>query len=573
MASQECDILVIGSGLSGLYFALEMAGSVRVTILTKKTEDEANTWRAQGGIAAAIGPDDCPGNHLEDTLNAGAGLSRVPVARKITEAAPRLINRLEALGIRFAHSNEGPYDLGKEGAHTHRRILHSQDATGSALMKVLLQRVREHPNIRFLEGHMAVDLILESRVEGTPSSPSLSSLSPPHGEDLHIPPEPQWLPGPDLAPTIDAPRDRVLGAYVLNEETGQIHPFTAKITLLATGGCGKVYCYTSNSDIATGDGIAMAYRAGARITDLEFVQFHPTCLYHPVARTFLISEAVRGEGGYLTSLSGDRFMEKYDDRGDLASRDIVARAIDLEMKKRGDDHVLLHMEHLGLKRIQERFPNIFQTCMEYGIHANREPIPVVPAAHYMCGGILTDEQGRTDLAGLLAAGEVCFTGLHGANRLASNSLLEAVFTAERAAETSRNLIDRWAMPGPVPEWDPGEAIQPKETVLIAAHWDMMRAVMWNFVGIMRRDHRLDLAARYVQNFRQSIEGYFRDFILDRDMVELRNLALVAHMIVACARGRHESRGLHANLDHPDRDDLNYLADTVLDPRNGSMKKT
>ncbi|MBD3335060.1 MAG: FAD-binding protein, partial [Candidatus Eisenbacteria bacterium] len=387
-----------------------------------------------------------------------------------------------------------------------------------------------------------------------------------------VPPAPEWMPGPELPLETREPRERVLGAYVLEEATGRIEPFTARVTLLATGGCGKVYRYTSNSDVATGDGVAMAYRAGARVADLEFIQFHPTCLYHPVARTFLISEAVRGEGGYLTTLRGDRFMEAYDPRGDLASRDIVARAIDREMKRWGDEHVLLHMEQMGAARIRERFPNIHETCRRYGIDVEREPIPVVPAAHYMCGGLITDLAGRTDLAGLLAAGEVGMTGLHGANRLASNSLLEAAYMGVRAAATAGELLQRLDAPGPVPPWDPGHAVQPKESILINAHWDMIRAVMWNFVGIVRRDHRLDLAERYVQNFRQSIEGYFRDFLLDRDLVELRNIALVAHLIVACARGRKESRGLHANEDHPDRSDGRFLADTILDPLAGGWEE-
>jgi L-aspartate oxidase len=563
MGRWESDILVIGSGLSGLLFALEMAGEAEVTVLTKKTVSEANTWRAQGGIAAAVDPIDSPEDHLEDTLEAGAGLSRIPVARSIVSQGPEMIQILEKWGARFTPASEGPgYDLGREGAHQHRRILHVKDATGRALMEALLEKARQHPSIRLIEGYMAVDLILESRASGRrPPTPP---------DAFHRPPEPELLQGPEEPLAVLESRDRVLGAYVLREEDRVIQPFTARVTVLATGGFGKVYRYTSNSDAATGDGVAMAYRAGARVANLEFVQFHPTCLYHSQARTFLISEAVRGEGGYLTSLSGDRFLNSYDPRGDLASRDVVARAIDREMKQRNEKHVLLHMEHLGRERIRGRFPVIYRTCRRYGIQVDKEPIPVVPAAHYMCGGIVTDLSGRTDLEGLLAAGEVTCTGFHGANRLASNSLLESTFLAVAAARSARKLLAKDPYRGPIPEWDPGSAVEPKESVLVGAHWDMVRAVMWNFVGIVRRNHRLDLALDYMRNFRRSIEGYFRDFFLDRDLVELRNIALVANLILACALGRRETRGLHANIDHPERDDDALLADTVLDPERGTL---
>jgi L-aspartate oxidase len=555
---ETTDVLVVGSGIAGLLFALEVAREARVTIVTKKSLREGNTWRAQGGIAAAVGPDDDPERHAADTVAAGAGLTRVPVARAVCREAPEVVGRLEELGVAFRREGDGRYALGREGAHTRRRILHVDDVTGQAVMTTLLRHVREHPRIRLLEKCMAVDLLVASRV-GTGSV----------GRRPWRIPRPRLLPGPAEPVTVGPPRDRVLGTYVLREETGQIEPLGARVTLLATGGAGKIYRYTSNSDVATGDGMAMAFRAGARLANLEFVQFHPTCLYHEAARTFLISEAVRGEGAYLTTLSGERFLEAYDPRAELAGRDVVARAIDREMKRRGEPYVLLHMEHLGLERIRRRFPNIYATCRRYGFAVEREPVPVVPAAHYSCGGILTDLDGRTDLEGLLAAGEVTCTGLHGANRLASNSLLEGAFLALKAAETARELLGRLPQPRDLPPWEPGRAVEPQETILVGAHWDMIRTVMWNFVGIVRRDHRLDLASRYLQNFWESVEGYFRDFILDRDLVELRNLALLAQLTVAAARARRESRGLHANEDHPEPDDARFLGDTVLDPLDGA----
>ena len=560
MAARVTDALVIGSGLGGLLFALRVAEACDVVVVTKKSSSAGNTWRAQGGVAAPVGMGDSPQAHVEDTLNAGAGLSREGVALAIVGDGPRLIGDLEALGVRFTRSESGDgFALGREGAHRRRRILHVQDATGRNIMEVLLERVRAHPRITLLEGHMAVDLILASRAGSAEAATPAKSL--------HLPPAPRMCETSAEPFAIDGPRDRVLGAFVLRAADRVVETVTARVTLLATGGCGKVYRYTSNSDAATGDGVAMAYRAGARVADLEFIQFHPTCLFHPQARTFLISEAVRGEGGFLTTLGGERFLEAYDPRGDLASRDIVARAIDREMKRRGEKHVYLHMEHLGSEKIRERFPNIHETCRRYGIEVESEPIPVVPAAHYMCGGVVTDLRGRTDLEGLLAAGEVACTGFHGANRLASNSLLETAFLAEAAAREAIDTLGRRPAPGPAPVWDPGSAVEPKESVLVGAHWDMVRTLMWNFVGIVRRDHRLDLVSQYMRNFRNSIEGYFRDFLLDPDLVELRNLALVAHLIGSSAKGRRETRGLHANEDHPGLDAR--AADTLIDPRLGT----
>lgn len=506
------DFLVIGSGLAGLVFALRAAEEGQVTVVTKRQPAEGNTGYAQGGIAAPLGGDRDFESHVEDTLGAGAGLCDARAVRSILADGPAAVARLADLGVPFSRDGDGSFALGREGGHTHRRILHVKDHTGRAIMEHLLAAVRAHPRIRLLADHCAVDLIVAGR----------------EAEELR--------------------GRRCLGAYVLDSRTRRIEPLGARVTLLATGGAGKVYRYTSNSDIATGDGIAMAYRGGCRVQNLEFVQFHPTCLYHPDAKDFLISEAVRGEGAFLTTLAGDR-LEVPHPMGDLAPRDIVARAIDRAMKRRGDRSVLLHMEELGAARVRERFPTIYETCLRYSIDITREPIPVVPAAHYQCGGVATDLVGQTDLAGLFAAGEVACTGLHGANRLASNSLLEATVMGARAALAARAAAEAL---GPVPlldPWDVGSATLPRETVLIDAHWNLVRTMMWEFVGIVRNDHRLGLAARYLEIFRNSIESYYWDFVLDQDLVELRNLALVAELIVRCARSRAESRGLHYNEDH------------------------
>ena len=507
------DFLVIGSGLAALVFALRAVEQGSVTIVTKGQPFDGNTGYAQGGIAAPLGGDADFESHVQDTLGAGAGLCDEAAVRSILADGAHAVERLGEVGVPFSRDGDGSFALGREGGHSHRRILHVKDHTGRAIMDHLLSAVRAHPGIRLLSDHCAVDLIMEGRGSEDPS------------------------------------RRRCLGAYVLDSTTRKIEPFGAPVTLLATGGAGKVYRYTSNSDMATGDGIAMAYRAGCRVQNLEFVQFHPTCLYHPEAKDFLISEAVRGEGAYLTTLEGDRLAVPHP-MGDLAPRDIVARAIDQAMKRQGARSVLLHMEELGAARVRERFPTIYETCLRYSIDITREPIPVVPAAHYQCGGVATDLQGRTDLPGLLAAGEVACTGLHGANRLASNSLLEATVMGERAACAAEEIRSSL---GPVPEldpWDSGSAELPRETVLIDAHWQLVRTMMWEFVGIVRNDHRLGLAARYLEIFRNSIEAYYWDFVLDQDLVELRNLALVAELIVGSARARKESRGLHFNEDHP-----------------------
>jgi L-aspartate oxidase len=522
------DFLVIGSGLAGLAFALRAAEQGTVAVLAKRDPLDANTSWAQGGIAAAVGEGDHFTLHGEDTLACGVGLCHPAAVRLIVQSGPEAIRRLESLGVAFEHKPDGTRELGREGGHSRRRIVHARDATGRAVMDALLAEASAHPRIEILPDHVAVDLITDRDRLGA------------------------------------GDRARCLGAYVLDSAAREIFPLGARATLLATGGCGKVYRYTSNPDLATGDGIAMAWRAGCRVANLEFVQFHPTCLYHPDAKSFLISEAVRGEGAYLTTLSGEGLKIGHP-LGDLAPRDIVARSMDREMKRRADRCVLLHLEHLPADRIRKRFPTIYETCSSFGIDITQQPIPVVPAAHYLCGGVVTDLDGRTDLRGLYAAGEVAFTGLHGANRLASNSLLEAVVMGERSAAAAASERDALRPVPPLPAWDVGTATLPRETVLIDAHWDLVRRLMWDFVGIVRNDHRLALAARYLEIFRRSIESYYWDFVLDRDLIELRNLALVAELIVRCARERRESRGLHFNEDHPERDDTRYGTDTILTP--------
>lgn len=519
------DFLVLGSGIAGLLFAIRAAQHGTVTIVTKKSRADSNTAWAQGGIASVQGTDDSFESHREDTLSVGCGLSRPDVVDLVVRRGPEIIRFLESLGVEFTRSEpDGALALGREGGHRRRRIVHAGDSTGRNIESGLLARVATDPNIRIVENHYAVDLIRATRIN--PASP-----------------------------------ERIVGAYILDVATRQIHPFGARVVLLATGGCGKVYQYTSNPDIATGDGFAMAYRAGCRIANLEFMQFHPTCVYHPSAKNFLITEAARGEGGILTSLDGQRLLADHPMR-ELAPRDVVARAIDREMKRRGEHCVLLHLEHLDADRVRERFPQIYESCLGWGIDVTRQPIPVVPAAHYMCGGVVVDTHGRTDIPGLLAAGEVAHTGLHGANRLASNSLLEASVFALRSADAAIDSLEGLGTPQTLPAWDTGSATLPKESVLIDAHWDLVRRMMWDFVGIVRTDHRLDLAWRYLEILRRSIESYYWEFVLDADMIELRNVSTVAELIVRSARSRPESRGLHFNEDHPE-EDPRLASDTVL----------
>ncbi|MBI4660510.1 MAG: L-aspartate oxidase [Verrucomicrobia bacterium] len=513
---QQCDFLILGSGIAGLTFALKVAAHGRVCIVTKKHRAESNTNYAQGGIAAVTSKEDSFEMHVKDTLEAGAGLCNEDVVRTIIQEGPARIADLIALGMKFTE-REVPrsrgakeLDLGREGGHSKRRILHAKDVTGREVERALLAAAATQPNIEISEDHFGIDLITSHKLK---------------------------LGGPN----------RCLGAYVFDKKNQRVLTFCARNTLLATGGCGKVYLYTTNPDIATGDGVAMAYRAGAAVANMEFVQFHPTCLYHPKAKSFLISEAVRGEGAVLKTIEGAEFMDSYHPLKSLAPRDVVARAIDSEMKRSGADHVLLDITHRPARFTMERFPNIYATCLQYGIDITKEPIPVVPAAHYQCGGVLTTVDGETEIAGLYAVGEVACTGLHGANRLASNSLLEALVCAHRAAH---RVIDHPLPPlkGEIAEWQSGNATNADELVVVSHNWDEIRRLMWDYVGIVRTNKRLQRARKRIENLQAEIQDYYWDFVVTGDLLELRNIATVAELIVLSALQRPESRGLHYNLD-------------------------
>ena len=533
------DFIVLGSGIAGLTFALKAAQQGRVAIITKKHKAESNTNYAQGGIAAVTSQEDSFEMHIKDTCNAGAGLCKEKVVRTIISEGPDRIQELIELGMRFSEreipnsGGEKELDLGKEGGHSKRRILHCKDVTGREIERALLHAIAMNQNIEVLENHFAIDLITSRKM----------GLS---GEN------------------------KCLGAYVLDCQTQRILTFRAPVVLLATGGCGKVYLYTTNPDIATGDGVAMAYRAGVEIANMEFVQFHPTCLYHPKAKTFLISEALRGEGGILKNLQGVSFMEKAHDLASLAPRDVVARAIDSEMKRSGADHVSLDITHKPAPFTMNRFPNIYQTCMQYGIDITKEPIPVVPAAHYQCGGVVTSINGETNIEGLFAVGEVACTGLHGANRLASNSLLEALVCSHRAIGRITALRENGKLKHSevtLPNWESGDAQDPDELVVISHNWDEIRRMMWDYVGIVRTNKRLLRARKRIANLKEEIREFYWNFVLTPDLLELRNLALVSSLIIESALKRQESRGLHYNLDFPQSAQENQLLDTVIKPES------
>ncbi len=558
------DFLVLGSGIAGLSFALKVSARGRVAIITKKHRAESNTNYAQGGIAAVTSREDSFEMHVRDTLDAGAGLCREEVVRTIVEEGPARIAELIDLGMKFSERASGltngarELDLGKEGGHSKRRILHAQDVTGREIERALLAAVARQPNIEIFENHLAIDLITTQKLA---QSRTVFPPVPPAVATEGVIPAPLAVPG-QAGRLSGAGANRCVGVYVLDKRSGQVETFAAPVTLLATGGCGKVYLYTTNPDIATGDGVAMAYRAGAAVANMEFVQFHPTCLYHPKAKSFLISEAVRGEGGVLKTVAGAEFMDAHHPLKSLAPRDVVARAIDSEMKRSGADHVLLDITHKPAPFLIERFPNIYRTCLQYGIDMTKEPIPVVPAAHYQCGGVLTRVDGATEIDGLYAVGEVACTGLHGANRLASNSLLEALVCAHRAANGVQGLKQP-ALERSIPPWQSGQAHDPDELVVVSHNWDEIRRLMWDYVGIVRSNKRLQRAQKRIANLQEEIHEYYWDFIVTSDLLELRNIATVAELIIVSALQRPESRGLHYNLDYAQPDPAWAQRDTVL----------
>ncbi len=526
---QQFDVLIIGSGLAGLTTALKVATDKKVCLVSKrKINDNSSNW-AQGGIAAVLNDEDSIESHIQDTLVAGAGLCDKEITREVVSHARELVEWLIAQGVPFTReeNNEG-YHLTREGGHSHRRIIHAADSTGHAVQATLAEKVLNHPNITVLEDHIAVDLITSRKLgivnDDTPAC---------------------------------------LGAYVLNNKTGKVITIAAQNTVLATGGAGKVYLYTTNPDVSTGDGIAMAWRVGCRVANMEFIQFHPTCLFHPEAKSFLITEAVRGEGGILKLPDGTRFMPNHDKRGDLAPRDVVARAIDFEMKKRGLDCVYLDISDKPADFVISHFPTIYRRCMELGIDITKEPIPVVPAAHYSCGGVMTDHTGQTDIHHLYAIGETACTGLHGANRLASNSLLECMVFGQAAAKSilaqeSRPIVK-------LPYWDESRVTDADEEVIITHNWNELRRTMWNYVGIVRTNKRLTRAMHRIQMLKDEVHEFYTNFRISNNLIELRNLLQVAELIVSSAIQRHESRGLHYSKDYPDTSEI--AVPTVLEPSN------
>jgi L-aspartate oxidase len=522
------DVLIIGSGAAGLSLALQLPKQLHVTVISKNGLSDGSTNWAQGGVSAVLDETDSLDSHVADTLNAGAGLCDETAVQRIVERGPDMVRWLVEQGVAFTPADNGQgYHLTREGGHTHRRVIHASDATGRAIQNALEQRVRETDNIHVLENHLAVDLI--------------------------------------TARKLGLGDERVLGAYLLDQETQRVITQPARRIAIASGGASKAYLYTSNPDTATGDGIAMAWRAGCRVANLEFMQFHPTCLYHPQAKSFLVSEALRGEGAILTLPDGTRFMPEFDSRAELAPRDIVARAIDHEMKRLGISHVLLDISHQPAAFIREHFPTIYQRCLDFGFDITQQAIPVVPAAHYTCGGVMTDLNGRTDLPGLYCIGEAAHTGLHGANRMASNSLLECLVLGAAAANDIASLPDVPELPATLPAWDESRVTDSDEEVVVSHNWDELRRFMWDYVGIVRTGKRLARAQHRVDLLKSEIAEYYSNFRVTGDLIELRNLTTVAELIVRSARSRKESRGLHYTLDYPEPDDRQPPRNTVLVP--------
>ena len=534
--SYEHDVLIIGSGAAGLTTALCLDKSIRVAVISKTTLSSGSTPWAQGGIAAVLANDDDIESHIQDTLDAGGGLCHEAAVRKTVLNGRKSIEWLSQQGVDFTRDNSEtdkslPFHLTKEGGHSHRRVVHADDATGLAVSSALCKQALASNNIEIFENRVAVDLITHKKL---------------------------FLPG-----------NRCVGAYVLNRDTNRVELFRARFVVIATGGASKAYLYTSNPDGASGDGIAMAWRSGCRVANMEFNQFHPTCLYHPNAKSFLITEAVRGEGGHLLLPNGERFMHRFDERGELAPRDIVARAIDHEMKRLGADHLYLDISHKEADFIKKHFPTIYETCQRFGIDITRQPIPIVPAAHYTCGGILVDDRSRTDVNQLYAVGEASFTGLHGANRMASNSLLECIVYGQAAAEDINNKVDTIPNPPEAPDWDESQVTDSDEDVIISHNWDELRRFMWDYVGIVRTDKRLTRAKHRVDLLHQEILEYYSNYCISNDLLELRNLVTVSDLIICSAIQRKESRGLHYTLDYPDK--LDISRDTILTPTNYSMR--
>ncbi len=523
------DILVIGSGIAGLSLALRLADDMDVTVINKGRFPESNSYYAQGGLSAVLSEEDSLDSHVRDTVAAGAGLCHLSRVRFVVERGPACVEWLSALGVRFTRldTHGAPYHLTREGGHSHRRVVHAADATGRTICDLLVARAHAHRRIRMLESHLAVDLITG------------------HAQNSGA--------------------DRCVGAYVLDRESQQVCVHRARAVVLASGGAGKAYLYTSNPDIATGDGIAMAWRAGCRVANMEFIQFHPTCLYHPDAKSFLVTEALRGEGARLRLPDGSLFMDRFDARAELAPRDVVARAVDHEMKRLGIDCVYLDISHRSADFIRSHFPTVHARCLSLGFDLARQPIPVVPAAHYVCGGVVTDTRGQSDLDGLYAIGEVAFTGLHGANRLASNSLLECMVLAESASESLRANIGDWPAPPALAEWDESRVTDSDEEVVVSHNWDELRRFMWDYVGIVRTSKRLERARRRVKLLLSEIDEYYGNFRISNDLIELRNLAVVGSLIIESALSRRESRGLHYTLDFPEADASALPVDTVLVP--------